>query len=663
MFDPSMTPTAAQEKFLANVNNKQRFITMLSGKLEQRHLNAVEAEDDADLIINTAIELTNENRSIIVGNDMPRNCVKKSAGPSYTSEDIRRAVEDVANKNKTYRAAQEFYGVPKSVICQRLTGKRRTPIVLSAEVENTIEKCILARAEYGYPCGKNELQDLVKTYVESKELQTSFKNNRPGDDWYYDFLKMHPALSVKKPELLQKLRKDARKPEVVYNFYEILRQTLISKACFIYNADESGFPSDPSRIRAIDQKGRPLCRVSGGSGRENTTVLACIGADGSVLPPLVVFTGAAVQPRWVSEKEYPGTRYTTSSNGWMEEPQFFHWFTSTFIPHIQKVREEKLSLTQYALLIFDGHASHMSVRILEEAINNNIILIKLPSHLADRLQPLDKCVFGPVKTCWEKELISLGEKKMGSGSGRLTKVEFSEVLGTVRKKSMTYENIISGFKTTGIFLVDSTKFSISEFTGNSVDSTLQEREKMQPPNVSYLHSCFQAIISSTSQSSATDISNQPLVLQTSLQQIDMSDEPTTSQVNTHQMIDSQNATQNTNVSKKPSDLQIAATNGSEIENLFFKRTELEDVVQQKTTNVRLKQKTYSEVLTTEDVLKRLKEAEEKKQLKKKRPKLQNTETKTIKVKKLKKQKWTLTENDSDSSLDENDEDEIDIKAC
>ncbi|CAH1978091.1 unnamed protein product [Acanthoscelides obtectus] len=318
---------------------------------------------------------------------MPKNDVKKSAGPSYTSEDIRRAVEDVANKNKTYRAAQELYGVPISVICQRLTGKRRTPIgsvararkpALSAEVENTIERCILTRAQYGYPCDKNELQDLVKTYVESKELQTSFKNNRPGDDWYYDFLKRHPTLSVKKPELLQKLRKDARKPEVVYyNFYKILRQTLISKdlispdkACFIYNADESGFPSDPSCLRPIGQKGRSLCRVSGGSGRENTTMVACIGADGSVLPPLVVFKGAAVQTRWVSEKGYPGTRYTTSSNGWMEEPQFFHWFTSTFIPHIQKV-QEKLSLSQYALLIFDAHASHMSVRILEEAINNN----------------------------------------------------------------------------------------------------------------------------------------------------------------------------------------------------------------------------------------------------------------------------------------------------
>ncbi|CAH1978092.1 unnamed protein product [Acanthoscelides obtectus] len=175
---------------------------------------------------------------------------------------------------------------------------------------------------------------------------------------------------------------------------------------------------------------------------------------------------------------------------------------------------------------------------------------------------------------------------MGSGSGWLTKLEFSEVLGTVWKKSMTYENIISGFKTTGIFPVDSTKFPISEFTGNSVDSTLQEREKMQPPNVSYLHSSFQGIISSTSQSSATDISNQPLVLQTSPQQIDMSDEPTIPK-SRHTMIDSQNVTQDTNVSKKPSDLQVAATNGSEIENLFFKRTELEDFVSTTKNNKRL----------------------------------------------------------------------------
>lgn len=39
-----------------------------------------------------------------------------------------------------------------------------------------------------------------------------------------------------------------------------------------------------------------------------------MGADGSLLPPLIVFKGAGVQARWTSEQAYPGTLYTLSKN-------------------------------------------------------------------------------------------------------------------------------------------------------------------------------------------------------------------------------------------------------------------------------------------------------------------------------------------------------------
>lgn len=73
-------------------------------------------------------------------------------------------------------------------------------------------------------------------------------------------------------------------------------------------------------------KGKALCRMSGGSGRESTTELASVSADGKALPPLVIFKGAAVQVRWTSNDAYPGTLYVTSKTGWMEESQFFQWF-------------------------------------------------------------------------------------------------------------------------------------------------------------------------------------------------------------------------------------------------------------------------------------------------------------------------------------------------
>lgn len=95
----------------------------------------------------------------------------------------------------------------------------------------------------------------------------------------------------------------------------------------------------------------------------------------------------------------------------MEEPLFFNWFQQGFIPHVERVRLQNNLPNQATILLYDGHASHISVHIVEEARNHNICLIKLPSHLTDKLQPLDKCVFGPVKTCWEKKLIAHGKKR------------------------------------------------------------------------------------------------------------------------------------------------------------------------------------------------------------------------------------------------------------
>lgn len=236
----------------------------------------------------------------------------------------------------------------------------------------------------------------------------------------------HKTLSFKKPEHLQKARKQQRKPDIIYQFYEQLANVVTGKKiddpAFVFNADESGFGNDPSRIKAIGERGKALSSVSGGSGRESTSVLACVSADGSYLPPFIIFKGGAVQARWTSTKAYPGTVYSVFTNGWMEEPQFFNWFKTVFVEWVKQLRLEKDLPVQEALLMYDGHKSHISLRIVECAIDNQISLVKFPSHLTDRLQPLDKCIFGPVKTAWEKKLIAHGKKHMGHGVGRLKKM-------------------------------------------------------------------------------------------------------------------------------------------------------------------------------------------------------------------------------------------------
>jgi len=257
----------------------------------------------------------------------------------------------------------------------------------------------------GHPCDKNELRTLVCEYVTVNNNKTPLHNNKPGEDWSYNFMKRYNNLSFKKPEQLQKFRKVARNPYVIYDFYNKLNTIVVNnniEKSFVFNADESGFKTDPSRLKAIGEGGKTLNRISGGSGRESISVLAWISADGSCVPPFIILKGVSVQARWTWEKAYPGTVYGVSQNGWVEEQLFFNWFTTVFVKHVEQKRFD-LKTNAKALLLYDGHCSHISVRIIEIAIKHNITLFKFPSHLTDKLQPLDKCVFGRLKTLWEKK--------------------------------------------------------------------------------------------------------------------------------------------------------------------------------------------------------------------------------------------------------------------
>lgn len=600
---------------------------------------------------------------------MPRNYKKKREGPSYSTEDCAHAVEDVINRNKTYREAENYYGVPKAVIYNRISG-RKTAMnvtrpgrsqVLSPEIENEIAECLIVRSKMGLPCDKAELRQLVGEYVKNKALKTPFKEGIPGEDWYYSFMKRNPNLSLKKPEHLQKLRKDARKPEVIYQFYLDLQKVINDndladdKGSFVFNADESGFNCDPSRIRAIGSKGKALCRISGGSGRESITVLACVSADGKALPPLIVFKGAGVQARWTSENAYPGTLYAASTNGWMEEPQFYQWFTNGLIPYIKELRISKNLPDQAALLLYDGHCSHMSVRLIEEAIKQNIVLMKFPSHLTDQLQPLDKCVFGPLKISWNRQLIKYGKQQMGRSSGRLTKNTFSELLGCTWAESMLAKNIISGFKNTGIYPVNSTMFPEEEFTIQDLEkyrASLQSQANKQnenevitinglPNTPTFRCDAEQSLHLPVAQTNLSETANEP--------------QPSTS----------------FRVAEDPHPSTSSASNIT-LSSIFIP----DDVrllkpadKQQKLVIPRLKQQTYGEVLTSTEVLKRLREAEERKKPKpkeeRKKPKpnrKQETiiEKKTIKCetkpKKIRKEKEESSDDESEISLHESDED-------
>lgn len=141
-------------------------------------------------------------------------CKEEGTTPvHFRLEDLRRAVDDVINKKKTFRQASEYYGVPTAVIFHRIKGRKVSldkmgggvTKALPDRLEGHLANCLKTRARMGNPCHKEELKLLVGEYVTQLKIKTPFKNNIPGDCWYQNFMKRHPDLSLKKLELYKRL--------------------------------------------------------------------------------------------------------------------------------------------------------------------------------------------------------------------------------------------------------------------------------------------------------------------------------------------------------------------------------------------------------------------------------------------------------------------------
>ena len=148
---------------------------------------------------------------------------------------------------------------------------------MSDEIEEKILKCVKVMEQMGMPPPIAELRDLVHDFLEVNEFSTPFPDYRPGRDWVRSFLNRH-GLSLKKGVMMQLARKSVTSdPFVVYGFYDMLQKIiddkgLADKPSAIYNMDETGFPTDPSKARTIGTVGEKTVRLTHGSNRENISV-------------------------------------------------------------------------------------------------------------------------------------------------------------------------------------------------------------------------------------------------------------------------------------------------------------------------------------------------------------------------------------------------------
>lgn len=384
-----------------------------------------------------------------------RKTNKGADGGGYSRVILEEAIDDIRNNNKTIRRASIIYGIPRSTLNHYLKGTRGKGVVaqngrggggkpvLSEDEEKDLASALTILEKWGFGLCRSEVLQVVKFYLDVNKRVTKFKENLPGAEWFVNFKKRN-RLSLKKPQAVESVRIDQTNPFIIFGFFDIMERTvkelnLEGRPDLIYNCDETSFCHDPSKTKIVGAINKRSVRMTGGSGRENTTVLVSCSASGAKIPLLCVFKGKHVMESWMDDNEVNSTAYTASQRGWMDSIIFKNWFLKVFLPNIPNERP--------VILIYDGHASHCSLEVIKAARDNNVTILKLPPHTTHILQPLDVGIFKSMKVNWDKKLT---EWQRQNPRKKIPKSDFVKLVNNIHMQ-VSEDNIVKSFQATGIY--------------------------------------------------------------------------------------------------------------------------------------------------------------------------------------------------------------------
>lgn len=133
-----------------------------------------------------------------------------------------------------------------------------------------------------------------------------------------------------------------------------------------------------------------------------TTVIFCYNAAGSFIPSCLIFVWKCLQ-EWLLDWASTGFQASCTDNGWIKGETFLQWlqfFVELVCPNA----------TRKVLLVLNNHTSHIYIKALDFAVENNALFMSFASHMIHTVQPLDVAVYGPLKLCFQQEMCTLKEK-------------------------------------------------------------------------------------------------------------------------------------------------------------------------------------------------------------------------------------------------------------
>lgn len=417
--------------------------------------------------------------------EMPRKYKRTSNRRGmWTEQELKDAVLAVTVKKTSIREAGRRFHVPERTLRRRLANNSFSKCslgpssYLGIDAENKIVAHIKRLQKAGFSPTATTVKKTAFELSKRLGLKQKFNPDKQiaGRDWYLSFMERHPELNLRKPEGISVARVEGMCREEVGKYYELLKELLtehelLDKPGHIFNMDETSLPLNniSGKVVAIKKSKKKDTAIS--SEGETIKVLACCSAKGQFLPPYCIFKGANKKPELEDNMPSGSVVVMNRKTVCVNRDIFLDWMRNHFAP--RKPADGK------TILILDEHSSHMSFEVLEFAVENNIVLLCLPSHATHYLQPLNRCFFRPLRSYYYQAYQNLINT---NGSKGVTRLKFGNLLNTAWSCAATTENATQGFRITGIYPYDANAIPDQAFAVS--DPQKQENQIEGEPNSS-----------------------------------------------------------------------------------------------------------------------------------------------------------------------------------
>ena len=281
--------------------------------------------------------------------------------------------------------------------------ERGRPPILSSESMQDLTEWVRSRTENMDWITVREFKARVVDLLEQQRVE-----NYPTAQFYRDLLdrlddgKYHRVMAAP----LEEERFNLSREEIEHYFTSLAHAGIQDmKPELIINLDETGFGASRShRLKGVSviapksYSQKPCVAIS--AARVYVSAIAAITASGDSLPPGLIVRRTTMTEEFETIPVGKHVKIYTTEKAFVTRNVFENYVKDVIITYLDNWRESHGCVDAKAMIILDGHKSHLSSELQALCALHNTALVVLPPHSSHLLQPLDRLYFSKVKQAY-----------------------------------------------------------------------------------------------------------------------------------------------------------------------------------------------------------------------------------------------------------------------